>query len=421
MAKVKNMWLKNVVGKVGDSTLYVSGGETIMRDGTSSVKNPQSYAQMIQRVIAKTAMNQYSALQEIANHSFQGKATGQQCMSRFLSRNMNYLRERAAEIQQQGGSIYDFYQFASVGSLKYTPAAVILSEGKLPRVISYIITNGQYAYFNGVAGTSYQAVANAVGAKRGDQVTFVTVEKDYVTGDYVPHFARIILDPRNADGTPAPFSSEFVAENEVQFPNMRNRGAFSMLLTQSPGELHFNLSGGLVVAAGVIISRKVKGVWSRSSCKLILNESLLGTDAMSLGAAVDASLAGSEIYTDDDLYLNNAGSGGAQGTAEVVEGGSAPVYSNDVIINGVQQNISSGAVTIGNQLTSIVVNGANIPANALTLTSASGQGDPESFTGSGNSASWSGEIIVNSSGAYIVKRGGNAWFTINMASSQGME
>ena len=308
--------------------------------------------------------------------------------------------------------------FAAVGSLKYTPAAVILSEGKLPRVITYITTNGQYAYFNNVAGASYQAVANAIGAKRGDQVTFVTVEKDYVTGDYVPHFARIILDPRNADGTPAPFTSNFVTDNEVQYPNMRNQGAFSTLRTQSPGELLFNLSGGLVVAAGVIISRKVRGVWSRSACKLVLNESLLGLDALSLGAAVDASLSGSEIYTDNDLYLNNAGNGGPQGTAEVVEGGSDASYANVVVINGVQQDISSGAVTIGNRLTSIVVNGANIPANALTLTDASGQGEPESFTGSGTSASWSGDIVVNSIGAYIVKRNGNAWFTINMISGQ---
>lgn len=420
MAQV-GMWLQGAKGRVGGSTLYSSGGKTIIRETRSTAKDAKTFAQYIQRVIAKTAMNQYSALQEIANHSFQGKAAGQQCMSRFLSRNMSYFRERAAEIQQQGGSIYNFYQFAAVGSLKYTPAAVILSEGKLPRVITYIITNGQYAYFNGVSGTSYQAVANAIGAKRGDQVTFVTIEKDYVTGDYVPHFARVILDPRNADGTPAPFTSNFVTDNEVQFPNMRNQGAFSTLLTQSPGELHFNLSGGLVVAAGVIISRKVRGVWSRSSCKLVLNETLLGVDALSLGNAVDASLTGSEIYTDNDLYLNNAGNGGPQGTAEVVAGGNDAVYSNDVVINGVMQNISSGSVTIGDRLTSIVVNGVNIPANALTLTAESGSFEPESFTGSGNSASWSGDIVVNQEGTFVVKRGGNTWFTINMVHIGGLE
>lgn len=415
------MWLQGAKGRVGGSTLYSSGGKTIIRETRSTAKDAKTFAQCIQRVIAKTAMNQYSALQEIANHSFQGKAAGQQCMSRFLSRNMSYFRERAAEIQQQGGSIYDFYQFASIGSLKYTPAAVILSEGKLPRVITYIILNGQYAYFKGVDGSTYRTVANAIGAKRGDQVTFVTVEKDYVTGDYVPHFARIILDPRNTDGTPASFDSDFASQNEVQSPNMRNQGAFSKLEIQSPGELLFNLSGGLVVAAGVIISRKVRGVWSRSSCKLVLNESLLGVDAMSLGYAVDASLTGNEIYTDNDLYLNNAGNGGPQGTAEVVGGGNDAVYSNDVIINGVHQDISSGAVTIGQSLTSIVVNGSNIPANSLTLTGASGQGDPETFTGSGNSASWSGSIVVNESASYVVKRGSVSWFTINMARQGGLE
>lgn len=415
------MWLQGAKGRVGGSTLYTSGGKTIIRETRSTAKDAKTFAQYIQRVIAKTAMNQYSALQEIANHSFQGKAAGQQCMSRFLSRNMNYFRERAAEIQQQGGSIYDFYQFASVGSLKYTPAAVILSEGKLPRVITYIITDGQFAYFNGVAGSTYQDVANAVGAKRGDQLTFVTVEKDYVTGDYVPHFARIILDPRNANGTPAPFGSEFATDSLVQFPNMRNRGAFSTLQTRAPGELLFNLGGGLVVAAGVIVSRKVKGVWSRSACKLVLNEVLLGTDAMSLGAAVDASLSGNEIFTDNDLYLNNAGNGGPQGTADVVGGANDAAYSNVVVINGVQQDISSGSVTIGSQLTSIVVSGVNIPAGILTLVSAGGHSEPETFTGSGSSASWSGSITVNSIGTYIVKRDGNVWFTINMVAGGHLE
>lgn len=430
MAKVQNMWLKNVVGKVGDSTLYVSGGETIMRNGKSNVKNPQSYAQMIQRVIAKTAMNNYSALQFLANHSFQGKPTGAKCMERFLSRNMRYFRERASEIINNGGSLYEFYQFASVGSVKFVPAAVILSEGKLPQIPVGIRSTGEYAYITplNVTTNTYADIINSFGLQRGDQMTFVTVERDTITGEYIPRYARVILDPRNTDGTPAPLSSTFIAPGggSVAFPNMRNRGGFMFLEGSiEGGRLGFRIGTGLVAAAGMIISRKVKGAWLRSNCKLVINESVIAADLMSLGTAVDKSLSGSEIYTDDDLYLNNAGSGGSQGASEAPQQSAKPVVNNNVLINGISQNVSGGSVSTSS-LSSIDVSGSNLSKGVLTIKKVGSSTEPAPFTVAedGLSAFYHTEapFVPNDDEIYEISFNGQVWFNLTVYGTiQGIE
>lgn len=427
MAKVQNMWLKNVVGKVGDSTLYVSGGETIMRNGTSNVKNPQSYAQMIQRVIAKTAMNNYSALQFLANHSFQGKPTGSKCMERFLSRNMRYFRDRASEIVNGGGSLYDFYQFSPVGSVKFVPAAVILAEGKLPQLVYGIFPDGSAAFLNVLGSATpitYADIINAYNLMRGDQLTFVSINKNTLTGEYIPHYVRVILDPRNDDGTPAPLSSTLIGTGaNINKPNMRNRGGF-LRIGISGDKLYFRLSDALVAATGVIVSRKMKGAWMRSNCKLVINEDVIGTDLVSLGSAVDKSLSGSEIYTNDNLYLNNAGSGGEQGTTPDLTISDEPVINNNVSINGIMQDVSGGSVSTDN-LTQIVVTGSNLTEDILTIRQ-SGQSEVGHFTASedGRSAKYDagGTIIPNDDRVYTIYVKGTAWFSLTVYGQiQGIE
>lgn len=418
------MWLQGAKGKAGEATIYQSGGNTIIRKATSNVKNPQTYGQMIQRVIAKTTMNQYSALQEIANHSFQGLPAGNKCMQRFLSRNMNYFRQRAAEIQAAGGSLYDFVQFAAVGSVKFTPAAVILSEGKLPTMqVGIAPTGASQALLECNVSTNqqtpftYQDVVDGLGLKRGDQLTFVTVERNG-QGDYIPHYARIILDPRKADGTPAPMSTDLLNTGaRVQDPNKRNQGAFQVL--QFVGsKLAFRFTSGIVVAAGVIVSRKKKSMWLRSDCKLVLSETALGSDRLSLGAAVDASLSTSDLVTESDLYLNNAGSGGAQGTSEGNPGTDAIVLNNTVAINNVMQDISGGSVYMENPLSSLVVFGRNITAQSVRIYDGDEPEDWLEPDAAGESAAkmWSGGLYpaAGESITLTVKVNDVAWFTITI-------
>ena len=204
---------------------------------------------------------------------------------------------------------------------------------------------------------------------------------------------------------------------------MRNRGGF-ISLGVAGDNLEYRLSNGLVAAAGVIVSRKMKGAWMRSNCKLVINEGIIGTDLMSLGSAVDKSLSGSEIYTDDDLYLNNAGSGGEQGAELNLQPSTAPVVNNSVSINGISQDVSGGSVSTDN-LTSIVVTGTNLTDELLTIRQ-SGQSEVGHFTASedGRSATYSagGTIIPNEDRVYTIFVNGQAWFNLTVRGTiQGIE
>ena len=110
MAKVKG-YMEGNVGKVGNITYYRDSatGETVTRKIVTP-KNPKTNAQTVQRVIAKQVGAMYSMMQEIADHSFQGKAKGAQCAAEFRRLNMIAVRDRAAEIQNSGHSLYEYYQ-----------------------------------------------------------------------------------------------------------------------------------------------------------------------------------------------------------------------------------------------------------------------------------------------------------------------
>ncbi len=129
-------------GKVGNKVYYRSNGKTVVREAVTP-KNPKTDLQTIQRVIAAQVGKSYSKLRTICDHSFEGVTNGAQCMAVFRKLNMRYARERAAEIQQSGNSLSQFYNFQPIGSNKWVPGAVILSQGQLDKVA---VSVGQTAF-----------------------------------------------------------------------------------------------------------------------------------------------------------------------------------------------------------------------------------------------------------------------------------
>ena len=262
-------------------------------DGTSNrhVKNPKTAAQTLQRVLVKVVALAYAMLKAICNHSFEGVTNGFQCMNKFKKVNLRYLRERAATLQSLGQSLNQFYQFMPLQSEKWSPFAAIISMGHLPEVsVSIDAEGGHKAYVNSPSRT-YADFVNSWGLQRGDQVTFVTVQKRQ--GRYEVNYARIVLNPRNADGSGAPMTTEIV-DSQGEFPcsNWKNQLNFSTFEFDTD---HFTFvlgRGGDVVAAGIIVSRKDRsGGWFRSNCQLVLNEAGFGSDLCSLSEAVEKSYA----------------------------------------------------------------------------------------------------------------------------------
>ncbi len=154
------------------------------------------------------------------------------------------------------------------------------------------------------------------GLQRGDQLTFVFINANQADRGHTFHFARVILDPTNADGTQAALSSAFVQNGAINLPSVRNEGQFNTLV-YSDGQLKLNM-GRNIAAAGCIVSRQNSDdSWRRSDARLVV---LNGQNGYPLQEALDRS-ASSGISTLSSRYLNNAGQGSVLQQGAAAEAG----------------------------------------------------------------------------------------------------
>ena len=380
MAKVGNLQ-QGYVGKL-DGQCYFKGadGKTQVRAITIP-KNPKTLQQRVQRVIAKTVTANYRAMKAIADHSFEGRSLGFKSMNRFREVNMRHFRERAAYLQAEGISLYSFYNFCGIGSDKFVPGAVFVSEGTLNQV--YTGVSDDYQGTVNIGGNTYAQVIAALGAQRGDQVTFLTVEKN-LNGKYEFKYARVILDPRNGNGA-ASLDSPFVAEGAINYPNSRNNGNFAALVVDGT-TLRWKLTGGNVVASGIIMSRRSGDKWFRSTCQLALSEDGLGSDKLSLLSAAENADSAVSLDLDSELYLNNAGTGGSEGTSAPVAPETGAQLSNSALINGASQSIAGGSVNV-TTLTAVQLNGTRLDEATFKATKNGGD-DMAPTSQSAQSIAW---------------------------------
>ena len=316
MAKT-GFWLRGSNGKLAGATIYQSQGETVIREIVTP-NNPKTEKQIIQRIIMHTVMQAYSKMKEICDHSFEGFKKGQPTMSYFMSQNVGFAREKVAQMQASGVSFENMYNFVPLRMKGFTPNQYQVSMGSLPRVDCTLYDDDEAKGFVPVIReNTYAAVANALGAQRGDQVTFLMIDANSAAsfGACNFHFARVILDPTAADFSQAPMSSAFLDGNgKINLPSVRNEGNFTFSIDAEKG-LSFTYNGSLTcVACAVILSRKMNDKWLRSTAYLTYN----GVEEYSLGQCIYAAESGtnSEIYAAADAYLNNAGQGGGIAASE---------------------------------------------------------------------------------------------------------
>lgn len=332
-----NMLLGHARGKVGDIVFSRANGEQVTRARAAVVKNPQTTAQMVQRVIALTIAQAYSQMAAICDHSFQGVAAGMSSMNFFRSRNMKMLRAKLAE---SGGDFEGAYNYTPLGTNIFVVNPYEVSTGRLPRITPNVGNGG--VILEG-AGTTYQNLVDKYGLQRGDQLTIVAIAGDSVDSQAF-HFVRVILSPTNADGTKAEMSVPFINGTSVNLPNERNEGDF-FTFQQTGSDVVLNCAGGNLRAAAVIVSRQVNGTWERSNATMIVADG----EGMDVSMA-DALQGSASLSFASDRYLNNANTAG-----------------NSVIgtINGV--------AIVGYSTASFTPQGAEAPVNALTLVGADGK------------------------------------------------
>jgi len=398
---------------------------TVGSSSERQVKNIKSRAQTLQRILMKVVSMAYVMLRVICGHSFEGVSSGSKSMNKFKKVNLRYLRERAATLQKTGQSLNQFYQFMPIQSEKWSPFAAIISMGHLPEVSVGIDAEGGHKAYVNAPSRSYADFVSAWGLQRGDQVTFVTVQRR--AGKYEVETARIVLNPRNEDGSGAPMSTEIVnSEGEFPCSNWKNDLNFSTFEFDTN---HYNFvlgRGGDVIAAGIIVSRKDKsGDWFRSNCQLVLNEAGLGSDLCSLTKAIELSYAAYDIDMESEFYLNNAGMSGTGTTDDVTPSGGSggvtpgePSYNTTATINGVNQSIAGGSVTATAPITRVAVSGSNLGDVTFTA-KVDGTGDAINPTShDANGATFTG-LNVTAGQRLVVYHGDTVWFIIAARDSDG--
>ena len=291
-----NMLLGHARGKVGSLVFSRVNGQQITRARAEQVKNPQTDAQVIQRILLNTVSQAYSRMASICDHSFEGVKAGQDSMSYFMKANLNALRAKLAE---QGGIDTDEVLTTPIGQSFLASNDFIISKGSLPVVNASGVANNGMSWNIGTG--SYNAVISRYGLQRGDQITFCLVrmdEQNVVTFKY----ARIILDPRNEDGTEASMNTALFSEGAVNKPNPKNEVAdftFSNI-----GDVWLISAGYNTIAGCIIASRqKEDGTWMRSNSNMSTNS--ISPVGETVAAALEEFRSGG-IDIVNPKYLNNA-------------------------------------------------------------------------------------------------------------------
>lgn len=333
MAK-DNLFLGTARGSVGDVTFSRLNGVQVARVRNRSPRNPQSPAQMVQRIIMSTVGKAYSFMSDICNHSFEGFETGQLSQRKFMEINVGLLRDKCADVLaypvEEVVRVSTAYNFSFKNDYAPVLNRYMISAGSLPSTTLYKETDEQQvdvgvrpllvlsSVGSTPASTTYGEIVAALGLQRGDQLSFIQVTHDSTLRDHDAdiltgfRYARVILEPASGD-----MSVPFIANNAINDPNERNEGSFSVLEISGasetrPAGILFVLqdvvnnasSDRHLAGSAVIVSRQIGGRWLRSTQFIELRRTS-GTQVLNnskLGLAYETY----RLASSSDLYLNQA-------------------------------------------------------------------------------------------------------------------
>lgn len=280
-------------------------GFDAMRAHVTQVANPQTLAQMTQRMKLTPVQNFYRGLQELLNHSWQGV------------RYKNPSRLHFYALAMRAFSTYGC-PYVSKGDRQFVPWAFPISSGSVAvdTTVSAISTgsatlalNADSTTFSGTwAEASEALIAQNPGLKNGDQLTMVVVFKE--GNNFIPYFCRVVLD---------------VASTESA------QDGNDVILSQSGGKVTMIKEGDGIgsdwVAAGLIVSRFQNGVWQRSNSILAITASHRATYNSTAAFSNMLTSYKATSNNDSEWYLND-GSASEQPVA------AASVKTGSITING---------------------------------------------------------------------------------------
>lgn len=321
-------------GSTKSHTYSVLDGQQVTKDRVYDVKNPRTEGQMKQRMLMTTVGAAYKFMKSIADHSFEGKASGMACMREFNSRNLNLFKKAAGA---NGHVAFNEYKDGDINPLPF-----ILSNGSLPGFnfklnassqleISFDPTESDFSTAEGIYA--------AMGIKKNDLVTFCSVigEGGIINNvfEYTAErfdVVRLVADKSGAVATPV--EAFTVSTNNVDATV--NIVAEGSKLTITSGECDFG---------AVIQSRKADTNWLRSSAVMVVSADLID------GVQTANQLATYPVGT--ELILNN-------GPMENQGGGSATSLPTPTLSFAQSSITANGTATVNAPTLSGTPSGATV-------------------------------------------------------------
>ena len=342
-----NMLLGQARGKVGDLVFSRNNGKQVIKARSEVVRNPQTTAQTLQRILLNTVSQAYSVMLPICDHSFEGIKVGQDTMAEFMKQNLNRIRARVTNLKNTTGGLTGFYSVAPIGFKNVTLNNYIMATGKLPQIkitSLELSTPGAEVAQIEVPGApailTYQDFINAFGLRGGDQITFCQLS--YAAGEEITFgYSRVILAPVDEDGIASSLDVPMIVDGAINNPSDRNEGSFARL-SYNEGVLSFSLTGNTPVGACIIVSRQANnGEWERSNSVMFVAPTPQAYGQWSLLDAIDLFYTGG-MDLGSEYYLNNSQSGNQGSQASEA---SAP-YLTSVRIAGVSALSASASHTV---------------------------------------------------------------------------
>lgn len=327
-------------GSTKNFTFSELNGKQITKERVYRVKNPRTMAQMRQRMLMSTIGAAYSYLKVIADHSFEGKTVGQQCMAEFMRLNLNKFRDASKNDKAT-------YAFNSYKDKLINPMRYILSKGSLPEMPFVVNTLNQIelSYNVGDIKTA-KDVYDAMGIQEGDLVTFVWVvgNSSLVKNvfQYTPSRLNIVRLYANKTGVVATPHDAFTFDANHSDLDINVNKSTDGVLKLTTTEANFG---------AVILSRQAGGTWLRS------NSSMAGNKSIIAGVTVENQL---NTYPIESELILNGGEMNNQATVTTLPTPDLSLSANSVTISTkegtaeaptLSGNTASGVVTysIGNE------------------------------------------------------------------------
>ena len=196
---ILNGIISGISGSAGNLSFSRTGGQTVIRERVTSIRNPRSEGQMRTRTKFTNIVSMYRGIRPLLNYGFESKPKTLSDYNMFVKLNMQrtpiYLTKQAVA---GGACVATAYQI-SQGSL---PAIVVTGTGQSGvtdiRLGSLDITSNTT-----VAQFSTKVVENNADYRYGDQISFFLVKQMVNAETGIPYCqfsaAKVILDAANED------------------------------------------------------------------------------------------------------------------------------------------------------------------------------------------------------------------------------